>query len=100
MKNGKINPIMSPISIIINILYNLLGKIIYYYHYNFLGNLILIKVLHFTFNCILDSIEEDIMMVNDKEVADIDLCLNKVSHLAYEFKCKSYFVILILCYNI
>lgn len=46
--------------------------------------------------------EEDIIMVNDKlstgelEVAGTDLSLNEVSHLAYEFKRKSYFVILIL----
>jgi len=49
--------------------------------------------------------EED-MVINDKhsidglEVAGNDLCLNKMSHLTYEFKRKSYFIILILCYNL
>lgn len=42
----------------------------------------------------------DKLSINALQVADTDLCLNKMSHLTYEFKRKSYFVILLLCYNL
>jgi len=30
--------------------------------------------------------------IGGSQVADTDLCLNKIAHLAQEFKCNSYFV--------
>jgi len=40
------------------------------------------------------------LSIDGSEVVGTDLCLNKLSHLTDEFKRKSYYIILILCYNL